>query len=88
MSNDKYNSAEHRVILNTQDEARVSIAVFFTSGQRRDSVLYGPLPELVSSEDPPKYRNFTLSFWGHSLGETLVARLLSITSDCNTIQRN
>jgi isopenicillin N synthase-like dioxygenase len=73
MSNDKYNSAEHRVILNTQDEARVSIAVFFTSGQRRDSVLYGPLPELVSSEDPPKYRNFTMSeflgtFFGRDLG--------------------
>ncbi|KAF8641673.1 hypothetical protein HU200_067693 [Digitaria exilis] len=61
MSNDQYKSVDHRVIMNTREEARVSIAIFFNPGKRGDSVYYGPLPELVSSDNPPKYRNFTMS---------------------------
>ena len=61
MSNDEYKSVDHRVIMNTHKEARVSIAIFFTPGKRGDSVFYGPLPELVSADNPPKYRNFTVS---------------------------
>ncbi|PAN25125.1 hypothetical protein PAHAL_4G277300 [Panicum hallii] len=61
MSNDKYKSVDHRVIMNTRKEARVSIAIFFNPGKRGDSVFYGPLPELVSADNPPKYRNFTMS---------------------------
>ena len=61
MSNDEYKSVEHRVVMNTQEEARVSIALFFNPGKRGDSNFYGPLPELVSPENPAKYRNFTIS---------------------------
>jgi isopenicillin N synthase-like dioxygenase len=61
MSNDKYTSADHRVVMNTSEEARVSIAVFFNPAKRGDSIFYGPIPELVSSENPAKYRNFTMS---------------------------
>lgn len=60
MSNDKYKSVEHRVVMNSHEEARVSSAIFYNPGKRGDSVFYGPLPELVSSENPPKYRNFTM----------------------------
>lgn len=60
MSNDEYKSVEHRVVMNTQEEARVSIALFFNPGKRGDSDFYGPLPELVSPENPAKYRNLTI----------------------------
>lgn len=61
MSNDKYKSIEHRVVMNSREEARVSVAVFFNPGKRGESIFYGPLPELFSSENPPKYRSFTMS---------------------------
>jgi isopenicillin N synthase-like dioxygenase len=61
MSNDQYTSVDHRVVMNTSEEARVSIAVFFNPGKRGDSIFYGPIPELVSSENLTKYRNFTIS---------------------------
>ncbi|KAK3132106.1 hypothetical protein QOZ80_6AG0515890 [Eleusine coracana subsp. coracana] len=78
MSNEKYNSVEHRVIMNAQEEARVSIAIFFTPGKKGDSVLYGPLPELVSSENPPKYRNFTMSeFLATFFGRDLTSKALT-----------
>ncbi|CAO2181169.1 unnamed protein product [Urochloa humidicola] len=56
MSNDKYLSVEHRVTMNTREEPRVSIAVFFSPGKRGPSAFYGPLP----GQNPPKYRNFTM----------------------------
>ncbi|KAL4637923.1 hypothetical protein ACB092_03G113300 [Castanea dentata] len=59
ISNEVYKSAEHRVLANPSDEPRVSIAVFFNPGNRDD--LYGPLPELISSEKPALYRQFTLT---------------------------
>ncbi|XP_062228621.1 1-aminocyclopropane-1-carboxylate oxidase homolog 4-like [Phragmites australis] len=77
MSNDKYKSVEHRVIMNTREEARVSIAIFFNPGKRGDSVFYGPLAELVSSENPPKYRNFTMSeFLGSFFKRDLASKAL------------
>uniref|UniRef100_J3MD02 Fe2OG dioxygenase domain-containing protein n=1 Tax=Oryza brachyantha TaxID=4533 RepID=J3MD02_ORYBR len=54
MSNDKYKSVEHRVVMNLREEPRVSSAIFYNPGRRGDSVFYGPLPELISSENPPK----------------------------------
>ncbi|KAK3128878.1 hypothetical protein QOZ80_6BG0467610 [Eleusine coracana subsp. coracana] len=77
MSNDKYTSVEHRVVMNTCDEARVSIAVFFNPGKRGDSIFYGPLPELVSSENPAKFRNFTMSeFLGTFFKRDLASKAL------------
>jgi isopenicillin N synthase-like dioxygenase len=60
MSNDEYKSVEHRVVMNTREEPRVSIALFFNPGKRGDSDFYGPLPELVSAGNPAKYRNYTI----------------------------
>lgn len=77
MSNDKYTSVEHRVVMNTLEEPRVSIGIFFSPGKRGDSVFYGPLPELVSSENPPKYRNFTMSeFYGTFFSRDLASKAL------------
>uniref|UniRef100_A0A7N2L8S0 Isopenicillin N synthase-like Fe(2+) 2OG dioxygenase domain-containing protein n=1 Tax=Quercus lobata TaxID=97700 RepID=A0A7N2L8S0_QUELO len=59
ISNEVYKSAEHRVLANSSHEPRVSIAVFFNAGNKDD--LYGPLPELISSEKPALYRQFTMT---------------------------
>ena len=59
ISNEVYKSAEHRVLANSSHEPRVSIAVFFKAGNSDD--LCGPLPELISSEKPALYRQFTLT---------------------------
>ncbi|XP_051203895.1 1-aminocyclopropane-1-carboxylate oxidase homolog 4 [Lolium perenne] len=77
MSNDKYKSVEHRVVMNSCEEARVSVAVFFNPGKRGDSVFYGPLPELVFSENPPKYKSFTMSeFLGAFFKRDLASKAL------------
>jgi isopenicillin N synthase-like dioxygenase len=77
MSNDNYKSVEHRVVMNSREEARVSVAVFFNPGKRGESIFYGPLPELVSSENPPKYRNFTMSeFLGAFFKRDLASKAL------------
>ena len=77
MSNDTYKSVDHRVIMNTREEARVSIAIFFNPGKRGDTIFYGPLPELVSSDSPPKFRNFTMSeFLGAFFRRDLASRAL------------
>ena len=61
ISNNKYKSVHHRVVANSCEEPRISIATFFNPGKRGESVLYGPLPELVSPGKPAHYRNFTMA---------------------------
>uniref|UniRef100_A0A0D9WNZ1 Fe2OG dioxygenase domain-containing protein n=1 Tax=Leersia perrieri TaxID=77586 RepID=A0A0D9WNZ1_9ORYZ len=77
MSNDKYKSVEHRVVMNSHEEARVSSGVFFNPGKRGVSDFYGPLPELISSENPPKYRSFAMSeFLGTFFKRDLASKAL------------
>ncbi|PON70309.1 Oxoglutarate/iron-dependent dioxygenase [Parasponia andersonii] len=59
MSNDIYKSVDHRVLANSCQEPRVSIAVFLNPGKREE--LYGPLPELILPEKPALYQRFTFS---------------------------
>ncbi|PKU83092.1 1-aminocyclopropane-1-carboxylate oxidase homolog 4-like [Dendrobium catenatum] len=61
ISNDKYKSVHHRVLANSHKKARASIAMFLNPDGRSESDLYGPLPELLSNENPARYRNFTMS---------------------------
>jgi hypothetical protein len=58
VSNDELQSVEHRVVIKSTQEARVSIGLFFNPAKRDKSDLFGPLPELVTAEKPPLYRSF------------------------------
>nr|ALG05126.1 2-oxoglutarate-dependent dioxygenase [Sinopodophyllum hexandrum] len=75
ISNDEYKSVEHRVLANPFQEPRISVGVFFNPSNRE--CLYGPLPELVSSEKPALYRQFTVQeFLGKFLTKGLDGRTL------------
>ncbi|GMJ02899.1 hypothetical protein like AT1G06620 [Hibiscus trionum] len=58
LSNAEYNSVQHRVLANSRQHPRISVVEFLSLGKWEDSE-YGPLPELVSPEKPPRYRRFT-----------------------------
>ncbi|VVA15240.1 PREDICTED: DMR6-LIKE OXYGENASE [Prunus dulcis] len=56
-SNDKYESVEHRVVVNSEKE-RFSVPFFFFPAHH---VMVKPLEELLSDENPAKYREYN---WG------------------------
>ncbi|KAL3626403.1 hypothetical protein CASFOL_029952 [Castilleja foliolosa] len=59
ISNDKFKSVEHRVLAN-QAGPRVSVACFFSTSLMPNSKVYGPIQELVSEDNPAKYRETTV----------------------------
>ncbi|KAG6571998.1 putative 2-oxoglutarate-dependent dioxygenase, partial [Cucurbita argyrosperma subsp. sororia] len=59
-SNERYESVEHRVMVNDKKE-RYSIAFFFNPSH---STIVEPLEELIDPENPPKYQSY---LWGKLL---------------------
>ena len=60
MSNGEYRSVEHRVLANSLQQPKISIVEFLNFDIQNESHCYGPFPELLSPETPPRYRNFTV----------------------------
>ncbi|KAK7344603.1 hypothetical protein VNO77_14395 [Canavalia gladiata] len=59
ISNDKFKSVQHKVVANPIGP-RASIACFFSTGLHPTSRIYSPIKNLLSEDNPAKYREITI----------------------------
>ncbi|XP_076890726.1 1-aminocyclopropane-1-carboxylate oxidase homolog 3-like [Bidens hawaiensis] len=71
ITNDKFVSSQHKVVANKVGP-RVSVASFFTTGSIQTSKMYEPINELLSKDNPAKYRSVTIKeYTDYQIGKGL-----------------
>ncbi|KAG5040784.1 hypothetical protein JHK85_013260 [Glycine max] len=61
ITNDRFKSVEHRVLANLIGPRILCIACFFSVGLKSSPKLYGPIKDLLSEDNHPKYRETTVA---------------------------
>ncbi|WRX25354.1 Oxoglutarate/iron-dependent dioxygenase - like 10 [Theobroma cacao] len=86
VSNGEYKSVQHRVLANSCKEPRISVVEFFNLSKWKGDGYFGPLPELLSAEKPPIYRDFSAQefleiFYTKGLDSTSLIDKITINHD-------